>query len=95
MAEQFLRFPEVLRLVGFRRTKCTKMIEAGTFPPPIHVRGIKLWVLSEVEAWQQDMISRRNAGDPVVTMSTQGRHWRNAPQAPARRRLRQTEKPAA
>jgi predicted DNA-binding transcriptional regulator AlpA len=49
--ERLIRIREVLEAVGVGRTLLYAMIHEKEFPPPRKVRGMSLWLNSEVQAW--------------------------------------------
>jgi predicted DNA-binding transcriptional regulator AlpA len=49
--ERLIRIREVLEAIGVGRTLLYAMIQAKEFPPPRKVRGMSLWLNSEVQAW--------------------------------------------
>ena len=63
--EKFLRRPDVLAMVGVRKTSLDTAIADGIFPPPIKLLGARAvgWVASEVEAVIQARLTGRSNDD--------------------------------
>jgi prophage regulatory protein len=57
---QFIRLPEVLRIVGLSKSEIWRRIQAGTFPAPIKLgdRATR-FELSEVHAWASARLAER------------------------------------
>jgi len=52
MMNKLLRLPQVMDLVGLRRTEIYRRISNGTFPSPVHLGARAVaWVESDIEAW--------------------------------------------
>jgi prophage regulatory protein len=50
-SERLIRLPEVLDMVGLGKTTVYAMMKDGEFPQPRKVRGLSVWVESEVQEW--------------------------------------------
>lgn len=53
--EEVIRASDLHKYVGLKRTQVNQMVKAGEFPPPIPVSlhgRAKVWLKSEVRAWQ-------------------------------------------
>jgi prophage regulatory protein len=56
--DRFIRLPEVLAIVGFKRTTLHNRIKAGEFPSPIKLGPQSVaWLESEVQDWMQSKIA--------------------------------------
>lgn len=55
---QFLRLPDVRRLVGLSRSEIYRRVSAGKFPRPRKYPGstMTFWLSTEVEGWQQEQL---------------------------------------
>lgn len=63
---EFIRLPEVKRLVGFGTTKIYEMASQGEFPKQVQLGARSVaWVKSEVLQWNRDKLaaSRGQASD--------------------------------
>jgi prophage regulatory protein len=58
-----LRFPEVLKRVGMKRTTIYNWVAEGKFPPPVKlgVRSVG-WTEQSVELWIKNRISESHVG---------------------------------
>jgi prophage regulatory protein len=57
-AKQFLRLPDVIKMVGKSRTAIYRDIQGGTFPAPIRIGARAVaWDSTAIETWQQARIS--------------------------------------
>lgn len=58
---RLLRLPDVLGRVGMSRTSLYESVGAGAFPAPIPI-GVRsvAWLESEVSAWIQARVERRD-----------------------------------
>lgn len=58
VAKRLIRVPEVLRRVGFSRTKMYELIKEGRFPNKVKI-GLRsvAFVESEIDAWIDGIIS--------------------------------------
>ncbi len=55
-AIKFLRLPDVISLVGMKRTAIYDRIKAGTFPSPVQIGARAVaWKESEIAEWQQSL----------------------------------------
>lgn len=60
--DRLIRLPEVIELVGLKRTAIYKMIKAGQFPKQVRLGVASLWAESEVSEWiEQQKMSREAA----------------------------------
>lgn len=60
MTHNFLRLPDVLKKVGFKKTKIYKEVKAGNFPKPISIGNRSTaWLESEIHSWQEERIRSR------------------------------------
>lgn len=60
---EFIRLPEVKKLVGLGTTKIYMMVSEGQFPKQVKLGGRAVaWVKSEVLAWNKEQVeaSRRD-----------------------------------
>lgn len=57
---RFLRLPEVIDRVGFKRTKLYELISEGEFPGGILLSGsrIRVWVETDIDKWQEKQIEQ-------------------------------------
>jgi prophage regulatory protein len=53
---RFLRLPDVIKLVGIKRTVIYERIKAGTFPKPVQI-GVRAvaWDEGELAQWQRNL----------------------------------------
>ncbi|RQZ14053.1 AlpA family phage regulatory protein [Burkholderia sp. Bp9031] len=58
--ERLLRLRQVLEMVGLGKTTIYAMMKDGTFPRPRHVRGLSLWVESEVQGWISSVVAKES-----------------------------------
>ncbi len=60
--KKFLRLPEVISRIGFRRTAIYQKIAEGTFPAPVKLgpRAVA-WVSEEIEKWMDARVAERDA----------------------------------
>ena len=57
---QLLRLDAVLAVTGLSRSKLYELIQTDEFPSPVHLSArCVAWIASEVHAWIQACISRR------------------------------------
>lgn len=60
---QFLRLPDVIKMVGKSRTAIYRDIQGGTFPAPIRIGARSVaWNSVDLESWQQAKIDAAAAG---------------------------------
>lgn len=61
---KFLRLPEVIGLVGIKRTAIYERIKAETFPAPIKLgaRAV-VWDSLEIEKWQEEQVQESRSKD--------------------------------
>ena len=70
--KQFLRLPDVIKMVGKSRTAIYRDIQGGTFPAPIRIGARAVaWNSVDVENWQQARIDAAAAG-PAAKAGSQG-----------------------
>ena len=56
--ERLIRLPEVLRVVGFKKSSVYNLIATGDFPRPIKIgTRAAAWPESVIEKWVQDKIA--------------------------------------
>lgn len=68
---RFLRLPDVRSRVGLSRSQIYRLIQEGTFPPPVKIGGqVSVWPDNEISAWQQSALEK--SGRPVPANSTIG-----------------------
>ena len=60
--KNFIRLPEVINRIGYKRTSIYEQISEGTFPAPIKLgpRAVA-WVSEEIEEWMDARVAERNA----------------------------------
>ena len=60
--KNFIRLPEVINRIGYKRTSIYEKIAEGTFPAPIKLgpRAVA-WVSEEIEKWMDARIAERDA----------------------------------
>ena len=60
--KKFLRLPEVISRIGFRRTAIYQKIAERTFPAPVKLgpRAVA-WVSEEIEKWMDARVAERDA----------------------------------
>lgn len=72
---RFIRASEIAARLGVARPTIYGWVEAGRFPPPIHL-GPRVvgWIRSEFDAWIHNRIAEtRGGGESVVPMTLQGK----------------------
>ena len=72
---RFIRASEIAALLGVARSTIYGWVEAGRFPPPIHL-GPRVvgWIRSEFDAWIHSRIAEtRGGGESIVPMTLQGK----------------------
>ena len=57
---RFIRLPEVLTLVGLKKTTLYNLIQQGDFPKPMRIGASSFWTNEDVREWQLKMIMRRD-----------------------------------
>ena len=75
---RFIRASEIAARLGVARPTIYGWVEAGLFPPPIHL-GPRVvgWIRSEFDAWIHNRIAKtRGGGESVVPMTPQGKEER-------------------
>ena len=60
---RFLRLPELMAIVGLRRSALYSRISDGCMPPPCHLGRAAVWPAEEVAAWMRRV---RDSGEPPV-----------------------------
>ncbi len=56
--QKLIRLPQVLELVGFKKTKLWKMVSTNEFPQPIKLsERVTVWIEAEVDDWVNAKIS--------------------------------------
>ena len=72
---RFIRASEIAARLGVARPTIYDWVEAGLFPPPIHLGPrVVAWIRSEFEAWIHNRIAgTRGGGESVVPMTLQGK----------------------
>lgn len=60
MINRFMRVKEVMRIIGFGKTKLYELINSGRFPKPVKVGSSSVWPESEVNVWMEEEIARRD-----------------------------------
>ena len=59
---RLLRLPQVIEIVGLRRTAIYDGIKAGTFPVPVRLgRRCVAWPSDAIDAWVRERIDERPA----------------------------------
>lgn len=59
--DRLIRIPEVMAIVGLRRTAILERRAAGTFPPSVDLGGGRVaWRESDIEAWMKDLPNSNN-----------------------------------
>lgn len=72
---RFIRPRQVLEMIGVSRTTLWRMVQAGTFPPPVRIternRG---FLLEAVEAWMKERTAGAglDAGVPATERKRRG-----------------------
>lgn len=74
---QFIRPREVVEMIGVSRTTLWRMVQAGTFPPPVRIternRG---FLLEAVEAWMKARTDATPVGLSMAPVRRQRRAGR-------------------
>lgn len=59
-SKTLIRLPQVQAIIPYSRSTIYSLIAAGDFPPPVKLgRRASAWVKTEVEAWAEDRIAKR------------------------------------
>lgn len=58
---RLIRLPEVIEQVGLSERTLYRYVAAGTFPKPVKVGALSMWVSVEVETWVEEHIAQRDA----------------------------------
>lgn len=56
---RLLRMPQVLDLVGLKKTVIYERIKAGTFPKPIKLGSASAWPESDVDKWIAEQVEQQ------------------------------------
>lgn len=56
---RLLRMPQVIDLVGLKKTVIYERIKAGSFPKPIKLGSASAWPEHEVEAWISQQVEEQ------------------------------------
>lgn len=59
-ATRLIRLPVVLERVGLSERTVYRYIASSTFPKPVKIGALSLWVESEVNAWLEARIAERD-----------------------------------
>jgi prophage regulatory protein len=71
--DRIIRLPEVMGMVGMKKTAIYNRIKDGTFPVPLKIGRMSGWLESDVQQWIAAV------AEGQVAASQQGRHeWRTA-----------------
>ncbi len=75
---RFIRASEIAARLGVARPTIYGWVEAGRFPPPIHLGPrVVAWIRSEFEEWVHNRIAKtRGGGASVVPVTLQGKEDR-------------------
>ena len=66
-AIKFCRLPEVLALVGYKRSAIYALIKAGKFPQQIKLSPqVSVWTLESIHTWMNEQVSKVAGGQGVV-----------------------------
>ena len=58
---EYIKLPEVIRLVGYKTTKIYEMSKTGLFPKQVKLGGRSVaWIKSEVLQWNQKQAAARD-----------------------------------
>lgn len=58
---EYIKLPEVIRLVGYKTTKIYEMSKTGEFPKQVKLGGRSVaWIKSEVLQWNQKQAAARD-----------------------------------
>ncbi|MEE4662755.1 AlpA family transcriptional regulator [Pseudomonas alliivorans] len=67
---EFIRLPEVIKLVGYKTSKIYEMAKTGDFPKQVKLGGRSVaWVKSEVIAWNRAQVEAARTGQDASTVS--------------------------
>lgn len=61
--DRIIRLPEVLGMVGMKKTAVYDKIKDGTFPKPLKLGRMSGWLESDVQAWIMKQAGRLPAND--------------------------------
>lgn len=60
-ARRFIGIRETSEIAGFSKSSILRKIDAGDFPAPVIQEGnVTRWLASEVYAWRDDLIRKRD-----------------------------------
>lgn len=57
----FLKLKAIAADTSIGGSTIEKMVARGEFPKPVRIGGSNRWVASEVEAWKEEQIAKRDA----------------------------------
>ncbi|MGE4531933.1 MAG: helix-turn-helix transcriptional regulator [Acidithiobacillus sp.] len=57
--QRILRLPQVMELVGLRKTAVYQRIKENSFPAPIKLGSASGWMQHEIEDWINQQAARR------------------------------------
>lgn len=66
MATRFLRLPEVERRVGLRRSSIYERVSRGSFPQPVKLGSVSVWLEGEIEQWLTARVAERDGHESAV-----------------------------
>lgn len=62
MSQQIYRLPELMRVIGLKKTAIDRMVDQGDFPRPIRLGPkSKGWLVDEVTGWLDVRKAERDA----------------------------------
>lgn len=65
--DPFLRLPQVRELTGRSTASIYRDMKLGRFPRPVAIgRNSRAWRMSEVAAWQAQIVAARDSGEDVT-----------------------------
>lgn len=57
--QRILRLPQVMEMVGLRKTAVYQRIKENSFPAPIKLGSASGWIQHDIEDWINQQVARR------------------------------------
>lgn len=57
--QRILRLPQVMEMVGLRKTAVYQRIKENSFPAPIKLGSASGWIQNDIEDWINQQVARR------------------------------------
>jgi predicted DNA-binding transcriptional regulator AlpA len=69
ISQKYMRIKDIMNRYGYSRGHVTNLVNAGTLPPPMIVRNVKVWPIEVIEA-----IDRQRDKTYYLQLREQGFH---------------------